>query len=256
MAPLMTRLEVWLADRRAHLNEVRAGRFDRQAFATRVGYRPAGRGAPQIVVGEEVALDLGHPRTASESFVLLTGIADMVAPGRIRWLGPDLPELPLRAEVPYAQVVLVRARPDTLPDPFALEAAQYLTDRLDGYMVRSVPGRLWVRLSRAARARRLGFETVGRALIASYAEGFPEIDAVEVVFVSSGIDDVRALAPIATEARVMAGHHRKLVLAPGGELECADLDCDSCEERPVCDSLREVVIKRRRRRLDAEALRP
>jgi CO dehydrogenase/acetyl-CoA synthase beta subunit len=194
-----------------------------------------------------VALDLGHPRTASESFVLLTTDVDAVVHGRIRWLGSDLPELPARSEHAHAQVVILRGRADALPDPFAVEAAQYLTHRLDGYMVRSVPGRLWVRISRAARARGLDFETVGRALVASYADGFPEIEAVEAVFVTGSVGDVRALAPIAAEARVMAGSHRKLVLAPDGEFECDDLDCDSCEEEPVCDSLREVVIKRRHR---------
>jgi len=248
MAPLVSRLETWLTTRTAPPSEVRAGSFDRQAFATRVGYWPRGRGSPQVIVGEDVALDLGHPRTASESVVLLTTAVDAVVHGRIRWLGSDLPELPLRSEHAYAQVVILRSRADALPDPFAVEAAQYLTHRLDGYMVRSVPGRLWVRISRAARARGLDFETVGRALVASFTDGFPEIDAVEVVFVTGSVGDVRALGPIAAEARVMAGSHRKLLLAPDGDFECDDLDCDSCQDKPVCDGLREVVIKRRRRR--------
>jgi hypothetical protein len=257
MAPLVSRLDSWLAARTANLRQLQTEDFDRQAFATRVGYWPDGRGNPEVIVGEDVAVDLGHPRTASESFVLLTTAVDAVVHGRIRWLGSDLPELPARTEHAHAQIVILRCRADALPDPFAVEAAQYLTHRLEGYMVRSVPGRLWVRISRAARARGLDFETVGRALIASYADGFTEIDAVEVVFVTGSVAEVQALAPIAAEARIMAGSHRKLVLAPDGEYECDDLDCERCEEKPVCDSLREVVIKRRRRRRDgAEATSP
>ncbi|MBW2527774.1 MAG: hypothetical protein JRI23_26575 [Deltaproteobacteria bacterium] len=53
----------------------------------------------------------------------------------------------------------------------------------------------------------------------------------------------------------MAGHHKKLSLGVDGELECSDLDCDSCDEQEVCDSLRDVIIKRRRRRR-AEAPSP
>jgi hypothetical protein len=28
-------------------------------------------------------------------------------------------------------------------------------------------------------------------------------------------------------------------------VECQDLNCDTCDEQPVCDSLRDIVIKRR-----------
>ena len=38
------------------------------------------------------------------------------------------------------------------------------------------------------------------------------------------------------------------VLSPEGDVECTDLDCEDCDERAVCDALRDVVVKRRRRR--------
>ena len=82
--------------------------------------------------------------------------------------------------------------------------------------------------------------------MAVYAE-LPDVEAVEVVFVTSSEADVEALGPIAAEAKILAGRHKKLVLSPDGEVECTDLDCEDCDEQPVCDALRDVVVRRRRK---------
>jgi hypothetical protein len=66
------------------------------------------------------------------------------------------------------------------------------------------------------------------------------------VFVTSSNDDVQALAQIATEAGILAGRHKKLVLGVDGDVECFELNCKTCDEKPVCDSLRDIVIKRRK----------
>jgi hypothetical protein len=47
---------------------------------------------------------------------------------------------------------------------------------------------------------------------------------------------------------VLSGQHRKLVLREQGVAECDDLDCDSCDERDVCDALRDVTVRYRKRR--------
>ena len=47
---------------------------------------------------------------------------------------------------------MLAVKPGETPDPFETDNTQYLMHRLSGYMVRSVPGRLWVRISKAGRA--------------------------------------------------------------------------------------------------------
>jgi len=168
-----------------------------------------------------------------------------------RWVGPDFDALEQAERRSFAQVVLVELAPGELPDPFELDSAQYLTNRLPGYMVRSVPGRLWARVSRRGRQQELGLQTIGQALIAAYVDDFSEVRGAEVVFVTASRAEVEALAPIAHEARILSGQHKKLALGADGEVECADLDCESCDERPLCDSLRDVVIQRRKMRRKA-----
>jgi hypothetical protein len=137
--------------------------------------------------------------------------------------------------------VVVGIGPEARPDPFTLENLSFLTHRLPGYMARSIPGRLWVRISRDTHARGLTFRTVGEALISSYLSELPEVTTAEVLFVTSSRDDVAALAPIALAAEVVA----KLALAEDGDLSCVDMTCDTCEEKPVCDGLREMIQHRR-----------
>lgn len=253
MAPLVRRLEDWVAARGQRVRQQGVAGFDRRAFAKQTGFAPRGEGRPEVVLGRDQALELGHPRTASVSCVLLTARADLVEHGRVRWLGPDLPELAEGGSYPFGQLVVVRTSDAGRIDPFRLDSAQYLTHRLPGYMVRSVPGRLWIRLSRQARGRGFSLARVGQALVAAYRDDFAAVDAVEILFVTSDAAEVESLAPLAAEAQVMAGQHKKLVLGPDGEFECEDLDCEQCDEQPVCDSLRDVIIKRRRRRRRAAA---
>ena len=62
----------------------------------------------------------------------------------------------------------------------------------------------------------------------------------------SGQKGPEALATLANEARVLAGQHKKLVLAADGGVDCLDLNCEACDERALCDSLRDVIVRRRR----------
>jgi len=133
------------------------------------------------------------------------------------------------------------------PDPFELESAQFLINRLPGYMVRAMPGRLWARVSKEARIRGMTLRTVAQALTAAYLGDFEEVEGLEILFVTSSVADIEMLAPIALEAEVISGRHKKLVLSAEGDIECSELSCETCEEKPVCDDLREIVRQRRRR---------
>jgi hypothetical protein len=245
MSPLFPPLRELVA-RRDGATLWREGSFDPAALAREIGLAPRRQGKAEVILGDEVAVELGHPATASQAFVLTTAAADLVHHGSVTLVGPDLDRMRPEERRPFGQVVLLALRDGALPDPFDLESAQYLTNRLPGYMVRSVPGRLWARVSRRARAAGFSLRTLGRALLAAYAGDLDEVLRVEVVLCTSSTADVEALKPIAVEASILAGRHKKLVLTAGGEVECPDLSCETCPEKPVCDSLREIVIARRR----------
>jgi CO dehydrogenase/acetyl-CoA synthase beta subunit len=247
MAPLVGRMREFLAERKVRTVSCDAP-YDITTLSDRFGFSEKRKGRPEVILGADVALELGHPSSASRGIVLLCHRPDLVENGRISVVGPDLDQMAMGIHHPFAQVVMLFVRPDQMPDPFEIDNTQYLMHRLSGYMVRSVPGRLWVRISQSGRSAGLTLQVVGSALIAAYTGDFEGVAGAEVVFVTSSPSDVEALSQISTEANILAGRHKKLALGVDGEVECRELDCETCEEQPVCDSLRDIVIKRRSRK--------
>lgn len=246
MSPLIRRVHELCADHERDVAEQTIESFDLDSFAKQTGFAPRRKGKPEIVLSSDVAVELGHPSTSSQAFVLLTNQTGIVRDKRVTRLGPDFDEMPQGEQRPFGQVVMLGLRPDSAPDPFDLEGVQFLINRLPGYMIRSIPGRLWVRVSKQGRRSGLTLTTVAKALFAAFRGDFPEVEAIEILFVTSRSADVDSLAPIALEANVVAGRHKKLVLSPDGELDCAELSCDTCDEQPVCDDLRDILRHRRR----------
>lgn len=210
-----------------------------------MGFGSRGKGLPETILAEQVGVELGHPSTASRAITLLTYHRDLVEDGAITLVGPDVDRLSRDGRHPFAQVVMCALREGAAPDPFAIDALQYLTHRVPGYMVRSVPGKLWVRIRKDALAKGLRMRHIGAALVSTYRGDVEGIAGVEVVFVTAPEAALEELAPVANEAAILAGRHKKLFLGVDGEIECRDLDCESCDEKPVCDTLRDVVIARR-----------
>jgi hypothetical protein len=228
--------------------EVRVVRRDDPArCAAELGLARRGQGRPSVVVGDQVASELGRPGAVSRAIVLCTSQQDLVEDGRVRCAGPDLDQAPPERGLDFAQAVIVAVHPEHWPDPFELETTQYLANRLQGFMARTVPGRLWVRFARDLVDRGFALQDLGLALCAAFRLDFAEIVRAEVVLATGRPARSRALGSIAAEAKVLGGRHRKLVLAEQGVYECADLDCDDCDERETCDALKEVTVRYRRR---------
>lgn len=251
MAPLVRRVRALLEGREQELSSGRQPP-DPDSLARVFHFRPRKQGGAEIILADETARELGHPATASRALLLMTFAPDLVCHGRVSLLGPDLKAMESGKRYPFAQIVLLAVKPGQVPDPFELENAQFLMNRLPGYMVRSVPGRLWVRISKQGLDRGLTLPAVGAALVAVYAGEFPGVEKAEVIFITSTREDVEALDPIAAEADILSGRHKKLVLGLDGAVECRELTCETCEEKPACDSLRDVVIKHRQTRRETE----
>ena len=247
MAPLIRRIRRFLADRR---EKVRSHPVpcDLAFLESEFGYQGRGKANADVILSEDTAVELGHPSTASHAIVLSSYQPELIRHGQISIVGPDLGEIEGGDRRPFAQVVMLGLRQGEALDPFGIDNAQYLMRRLPGYMVRSVPGRLWARISHEARESGLTFETVGSALIAAYTGDFAAVQRAEVAFVTSCGEDVEALNGIANEAKILSGRHKKLALGVDGEVECMELNCEACDDKPICDDLRDIVIKRRRGR--------
>jgi len=200
-----------------------------------------------IVLREDTFVELGHPDAGSCSLLLWTESRAFLRDGAITLVGPDIPES-AGESLPFGQVLLAGGEDLTTSFQAALERSQYVGDRIEGYMMRSVPERVWSRVSKQAAAGGFCFQTLGGALMALLRTEVPQVQAAEAVLVTSSAEDLAPLQAMAEQARKIARGIKaeQLVARADGELECTREDeCPVCADKPVCDGIREILVLRK-----------
>lgn len=189
---------------------------------------PSGKSS-NIILHDDCALELGSPKTESVSALLFTDDISLVTDSRISLAGPDIRDL--SGIIPYGRVAVVAV--DGLSAENAYERYREMEDirfRLDlkGYMLRAASQymREWARISREAHKRGFGFSILASALINGF-KILPYVKAVEMIFVTSSIKDVRELKTILEPAGKIIGAMNKMA----NEM---DLECDECDYKDIC----------------------
>jgi hypothetical protein len=211
----------------------------RRALPVRVG-PDANAG---LILRADTFAELGSPESGSCAFPLWTRDASLLTDGRITVIGPGIRESE-GARLPLGQVLIIGGRELGDGDHAALEQNQYVADQIEGYMIRSTPGRMWSRVRRDAAARGFDLDVLGRALMILFRSAIARIEAMEILFVTSSKEDVRRLDAIAEQVRTISTHiTRNTWLARGYDiLECTlGVDCKTCSDKPTCDDIRDVV---------------
>lgn len=214
----------------------RAGQADVATFsAADQAAWPAG-GSSNLVLSSDTAVELGSPKTAATSFLLWTDQPSAVRHGAISLIGPDIFR-ETRPLTPFGKAVLIEISGFDEENSYdryrEMELAKYDVS-LAGYMMRAVSQyqREWSRISRKAVADGFSLGMLGAALIHELMKK-PYVHAVELVFVTAGVDDVLALKAIGDSVAEITGAMNKMV-------EEMDFDCSSCEFSPVCDEVSEL----------------
>jgi len=202
-----------------------------------------------IVLRGDTFAELGSPEAGSCAFPLWTNNTALVKDGEITLIGPDILES-RGASLPFAQILIAAGKELSDKQHSALDESQYISDQIEGYMVKSTPGRMWTRISNNAAERGFGFEALGKALMAIYKSHVPQIEAMEVVFVTSSKEDVKRLDEISEQVKKISKDIiRETWLARGYDiLECTlGWDCGSCPDKSVCDDIKSVITVRKKK---------
>ena len=199
-----------------------------------------------VILKEDTFVELGNPSVASCSFVIWSDEPSGITDGRITLIGADIQESKGKS-LPFGQVIIVGGTELKETHYLDLEKTQYTSDQIEGYMLRSVPRRVWSRVSYEAADKGFSLETLGRALMAIFRRKHPLVQATEVVFVTSSKEDVNQLDGIAADVRKFSGEVRKLIRLNDGTYDCTEYNCETCDEKAVCDSIREWITLRRKK---------
>jgi CO dehydrogenase/acetyl-CoA synthase beta subunit len=207
-----------------------------------------GAGSGIVLRGDTFA-ELGSPEAGSCAFTLWTDNTGLIKDGRITLIGPDILES-RGASLPFGQILVAAGGKLSEKQHSALDESQYISDQIEGYMVKSTPGRMWTRISNNAAEKGFSFKSLGKALIAIYKSHVSQIEAMEIVFVTSSKEDVRQLEEIAAQVRKIGKDIvRETWLARGYDiLECTfGWDCKSCPDKSVCDDIKKLVKVRKKK---------
>jgi CO dehydrogenase/acetyl-CoA synthase beta subunit len=209
-----------------------------------------------LILRADAFAELGNPEAGSCAFTLWTDSPSWINDGKITLIGPDIPESP-GASLPFGQVVMAGGAGLTDKEHDALRFAQYASDRIEGYMVRSSTRYMWSRVGKDAASKGFCFETLGRALMAILRSDVPGAQAVEVVFVTSAREDLEPLDQISSQVeKVSTSIIAENWKAKGFDLyECSlGWDCNVCPDRPVCDDIRQLIQVRKVTNSQGEAV--
>lgn len=201
---------------------------------------PSGLGR-NLILSQDAAVELGNPKEVSASFLLWSEQAEDIQNGRLRLIGPDLPESAGRS-LPFGKVVLIHGygftAENTYPRYREMEGLRYEMD-LKGYMMRAVSQyqREWSRVSREALNQGFSFGVLGSAVLKSF-QRLEYVAAVEVLFVTSASEQVAALKSIGDQAGRIIGAMNKMSVE-------MSFDCDSCEYGDVCGDVADLRSMRK-----------
>ncbi len=231
----LTFIEDWLAERERR-GELR--RLDGNALPP----WPAA-GQRNLVIGRDIAVELGHPDDGSVAFLVWSESTEVVRGGRTLLVGPDLHTAGGR-RLPLAKVVMIQGRGFDADNACAryrrLEAVRYGID-LRGYMMRAASqvSREWSRVSHAALAGGFNFAILGQALIEAYT-AIDFVDRADVLLVTASRADVMAFRPLADRVTQVIAAMNKMSVE-------MDLDCGNCTFAPVCEAVEGLRAMRRAR---------
>ncbi|MCX6276771.1 MAG: hypothetical protein NT004_01575 [Bacteroidetes bacterium] len=232
------------------------------------------KGNSGVILREDTFIELGNPEMGSCSILLYTDKPAMLNDGRITLTGPDINDSGVNnlsldeimnagslhsndkdlAELaclsknkkeiqsfPFAQIIMIGGKELTEKDFDSLREILIVGDQIEGYMVRSFSENIWSRVSKHAVAKGFNFETLGKALMILFKSANPKIESMEVGFVTTNKDDISILKEYSNQIQKIS---KEIVKEnwkiKGYEIDC-NSDCNTCDDKPVCDDIREVL---------------
>jgi CO dehydrogenase/acetyl-CoA synthase beta subunit len=202
-----------------------------------------------LILRSDTFLELGNPEVGSASFLLWTDDPSLVKSGRVTVIGPDVPESE-GASLPFGQVIIAGGKKLGGDKHEMLERTQYVSDQIEGYMLKSMSRQTWSRISKDAAAKGFSLETLGKALMAIVKTSVTEVESIEIIFVTTSKEDLQPLEELGEQVREISKNVTKEIWkSKGYDIECfSPYNCNNCPDSAVCDEIKEMVNVRKQKK--------
>lgn len=200
-----------------------------------------------MVMRRNLGAELGGGNAATCAMVLPTSDVSLIRNGKVTIIGRDVGELPAAETAPFAQIILVGGSSFLGADAQALEETQKIRNWVQGYQVRTTTDEIAARVSAELVERGFSLAHLARALIELVHSIDERTESVEVIFVTSSSEDVRALRPLARQWAERSRELRRCTMAEIGiDIDCpSGGHCGKCKDKDTCDQVRRIQAMRR-----------
>lgn len=188
----------------------------------------------ELILGKEMAYELGSTGNKATSFQCLTSSKDLISKDEILLYGSDLNKIKKNAS--YAKIVLLNVE-DLEGDSERiyhqikdLEFIKYDV-MMKGFMVRtsSYDKLEQVRVSKTAIKNGISFEKIGNEYLKAYKQD-PKVNFAKIIFITEDM-------PIFEELSENASKVDKIAQTLNKVLYDMTFDCNTCSLKDICDEV-------------------
>jgi CO dehydrogenase/acetyl-CoA synthase beta subunit len=199
-----------------------------------------------IILEEETQLELGGIDRYSTSVVFPTNSVQEIEDGRITLIGPEIKNIQENL-ISFGQIIVLGGKNISETQYTDLQRMQFVSDSIEGFMIRSIPRRFWCRISKEVINKGFSFELLGNAITHLYKTQFPDlIEAVEVLFVSASEENLKKFDIVISKIReIFKKKWEEKVEEWKKRVDCDyDWACDDCPYNETCESISEIDDQR------------
>lgn len=202
----------------------------------------------EIILQEETKLELGGVKKKSFSLVYpisTSNFSDLLNNNVITSIGPEIKDIS-DSSIDFGMIILIGGSKITEKDFDFLKRFNFISNGIDGFLIRSIPRRFWCRIS-SRIIDHFSFQFLGNAIIYLYKQKFGNlIEAIEVIFVNSHTDVIDDYVKITSKIREQFNKRWiEKVENWRKRIDCEyDWGCEICPYREVCYDIKQVLVER------------
>ncbi len=210
----------------------------------KTGFNKKKKGKSFIVMAEDTSVELGSPENISISCVLWTK-ENLLIKNSIWIAGKELSQIKGKS-VSFLQVIMIQPGDEDDPTDPLLQGLKNLSNKIPGLMTRSITGKMWIRIHKDLMKKKFTLYSLGKYLHEAYKESMPNIKGIDIILCADDPQIISKFEPIYKTTKIINGENQKLKWVEDGVVSCEELNCNTCEEQPACDIIKDIVVKRKK----------
>ena len=203
----------------------------------------------EIILQEETKLELGGINRKSFSLVYPIpnpNFEKLLDNKSITLVGPEIKEIS-DSSVDFGMIILIGGRNINEKDLDAFKRFNFISDGIEGFLIRSIPRRFWCRINSEIIKKNFSFQFLGNAIFYLYEQKFGKmIESMELFLVNSHSDIIDEYIRITSKIREENNKRWVEKIEEWRKRIDCDYDwgCEICPYQELCYDIKQVLVER------------